>query len=108
MDLEQLKKVVPENVRQQLGFDNMTADQQRVLVDWGMHMFSLGRHRIEDIDEVKYDGRLVILTDGSRWEVDSGDEYTADMWSASEKVLVADGEMWKLDDSEKISVQEES
>jgi hypothetical protein len=58
--------------------------------------------------EVKYEGHLVVLDDGTRWEVDTIDTGTAELWSAMDHVLVADGEMWKLDDNEKIAVTEDS
>jgi hypothetical protein len=62
---------------------------------------------VADIEEVKYDGRLIILDDGSRWEVESFDSSTADMWGAMDKVVVIDDEMYKLEDLEKVSVTQE-
>lgn len=71
-------------------------------------MYSLGQHIVADIDDIKYDGRVIVLSDGSRWEVDAGDAFTASMWSPIlDKVIVIDNEMFKLDDSEKVCVERE-
>ena len=59
------------------------------------------------IQEIKYDGRVVILDDGSRWVVDELDTITVEMWSETDEVIVQDGEMFKLDDAEKASVEME-
>ena len=72
-----------------------------------MRMFSLGQHVVADIEDIKYDGRLVILDDGTRWEVDALDAVTADMWSPMDKVVVIDDEMFKLDEFEKVAVQQD-
>jgi hypothetical protein len=56
------------------------------------------------IKAIKYGGRLVILEDGSRWEVDELDEATAELWEVGGQVVVLDGEMSFLDDAEKVSV----
>lgn len=103
---EQLSKLIPDHLAQKLGVHSMTPEQQDALFRWAMHMFSLGRHVIADIEDVKYDGHLVVLDDGSRWEVDDIDRSTVAMWSMLDKVLVVDGEMWKLDESEKVNVSE--
>jgi len=108
MEPEQLKKFMAADLRELLGVDGMSLAQQSAIGDWGMRMFSLGQHVVEDIDEVKYDGHLVILTDGTRWEVEDVDTGTSAMWSLMDKVLIADGEMWKLDESEKVAVTEET
>lgn len=104
MTLEQLMS--PEELRA-TGSDSLTAEQQEALLNWGMRMYQLGQHVVADIDEIKYDGRLIILDDGSRWEVDSVDSSTAEMWGPMEKVVVIDDEMYKLDDSEKVAVSQE-
>ena len=85
----------------------MTEEQRLVLSDWGMRMFTLGQYVVADIDDIKYDGRLVILDDGTRWEVDAIDSSTAEMWSPMDKVVVIDDEMFKLADMEKVAVQQD-
>lgn len=104
MTLEQLMSA---EELQATGSISLTADQQEALLNWGMRMYQLGQHVVADIEEVKYDGRLVILDDGSRWEVDSFDSSTAEMWGPMERVVVIDDEMYKLDDLEKVSVTQE-
>lgn len=104
MTLEQMMS--PEELTA-TGSVSLTAEQQEALLSWGMRMYQLGQHVVADIEEVKYDGRLIILDDGSRWEVDSFDSSTAEMWGPMEKVFVIDDEMYKLDDLEKVSVTQE-
>lgn len=98
--------MTPEEV-DVLGVNDMTADQKQDLLAWGLRMFSLGQYAVGDIEDIKYDGKLIVLDDGSRWVVDSYDTDTADMWGSYEKVVVIDGEMYKLDESEKISVEQD-
>lgn len=104
MNLQQL--MTPEELKA-TGSVSLTAEQQEALLRWGMRMYQLGQHVVADIEEIKYDGRLIILDDGSRWEVDSFDSSTAEMWGPMEKVVVIDDEMYKLDDLEKVSVTQE-
>lgn len=104
MNLQQL--MTPEELKA-TGSVSLTAEQQEALLRWGMRMYQLGQHVVADIEEIKYDGRLVILDDGSRWEVDSFDSSTAEMWGPMEKVVVIDDEMYNLDDLEKVSVTQE-
>ncbi|ORV21093.1 hypothetical protein AWB98_02085 [Mycolicibacterium conceptionense] len=70
-------------------------------------MYRAGKHVVDDIDRIKYDGRLVILDDGSRWEVDSVDTYTVDSWRPGTKVAVIDDVMYNLGDAEHADVSEE-
>ena len=90
-----------------LGVDNMSAEQKQTLLSWGIHMYGLGQHRVAHIDTIKYDGRLVVLDDGSRWEVDASDHMTASIWSEFERVVVIEGQMFLLDENESIHVEEE-
>ena len=79
-----------------------------LLAEWGTRMFSLGQIVLGNIAEVKYGGRLVVLDDGSRWEVDEFDDDIADLWLPPERVVVIDHEMYRLDDLEKVHVQPEA
>jgi len=90
-----------------LGVTEMSAKQKKLLMEWGMKMNSLGQHVVADIEAVKYDGRLIILSDGSRWEVDEIDSSTSEFWDFLDKVVIIDGEMYKLDESEKVMVEED-
>ena len=71
-------------------------------------MYSLGAPTVSDIDEIKYDGRLVILEDGLRWEVSALDVNDVDLWLAYGKVVVLDDVMYRLEDAEHADVTEES
>ncbi|WP_437190700.1 hypothetical protein [Planctomicrobium sp. SH527] len=93
--------------RQLLGVDLMNEEQRQTLLNWGRRMFALGQHVVSEIAAVKYDGRLVILEDGSRWEVEEGDSHISEMWDTFDKVLVINDEMYKLDELEKVEVQED-
>ncbi len=63
-------------------------------------MYGLGQHIVADIQDTKYDGRLIILDDGTRWKVDRTDATATELWNYLDKVVVIDDEMFKLDDSE--------
>ena len=89
-----------------LNVTSMTGIQRKTLEDWGMRMYGLGKNVASEIDTIKFDGRLVILEDGSRWEVHSSDSYVADGWMSGDRVVVIDNEMFRLDDSEKVGVDE--
>ncbi|HFU76689.1 MAG TPA: hypothetical protein ENK66_10635 [Arcobacter sp.] len=103
---EQLKSWMGDKEFLLLNIDEMNEQQINVLYDWGLKMFGLGQYIVADIDDVKLDGRLIILDDGTYWEVDEFDIYTSNMWSFTDKVVVIDDEMYKLDDMEKVSVSQ--
>ncbi len=96
-----------QNQRRVLGVDSMSEEQKQTLLSWGMHMYGLGQHRVAHIEAIKYDGRLVVLDDGSRWEVDLSDQVAASIWSEFDRVIVIDDQMFLLDENESIHVEEE-
>jgi hypothetical protein len=102
------KSTVPETWRARLKWNTLPEEVQEQIAKFGLDMFSLGQHVVSDISEIKYDGRLIILEDGSRWEVDSVDASTSEFWGEFSKVVVIDGEMYNIEDAEKVSVQEAS
>lgn len=106
MTIELEKLMSPDEI-QDIGLASMSETQRQALGAWGLRMYSLGKHVVADILEIKYDGRLIILDDDTRWEVRAIDSTTADLWMPSDKVVVIDDEMYKLDDMEKVGVQEE-
>jgi len=59
------------------------------------------------IEDVKYDGRLIVLDDGSRWEVDEACAHEAEVWLPGDEVAIHNGEMFNLAGCERISVFEE-
>ena len=103
-DLESLMQ--PEEARR-IGINAMPEAQRQALAEWGLRMFSMGQIVVGNIAEVKYGGRLVVLDDGSRWEVDEFDDTTADFWAPQGRIVVIDNEMYLLDDLEKVHVQPE-
>lgn len=90
-----------------IGVEALSEAQRRALADWGMRMFASGQHVVEDIEAVKYNGRLIILEDGTRLEVSDVDADTADTWQPGQKVVVIDEEMYLLDELAKIVVEQE-
>jgi hypothetical protein len=101
------KATVPDSWHTRLNWDALPAETQEQIGRFGLQMYSLGQHVVSEISEIKYDGRLIILDDGTRWEVDSIDASTSELWSGFSKVVVIDGEMYNIEDAEKVSVQEE-
>jgi hypothetical protein len=104
MNIEQM---MSEAELRSSGVSGLTEAQREVIAAWGLRMYGLGQYHLDDIEDIKYGGRLVILSDGSRWEVDEFDASVAEMWSPLDKVVVADDVMWKLDEMEKVTVTEE-
>lgn len=100
-------RLVSEHWRERLGWEALSPVQQETVGEFGLHMFGLASPTVADIDEIKYEGRLVILDDGSRWEVDSLDIGTVDFWTSLTKVAVIDGVMYNLEDAEKAEVTPE-
>jgi len=105
--IHELEKLIRPEEKERMGVDSLTENKQKALFQWGLRMFSLGQHIVADIQDITYEGRLIILDDGTRWKVDGVDASVAELWSALDKVVVIDDEMFKLDDSEKVSVEEE-
>ena len=104
MDLNQMMTAEEMTVT---GANLLTTSQQLKLAAWGMKMFILGQHRVSEIEEIKYGGRLIILQDGSRWEVNELDTTTAESWSPLDKVVVIEDSIWRLDDLERVEAEEE-
>lgn len=101
------KESVPEHWRALLRWDELDEVVKEQIGRFGLAMFTLGQHVTGEVDEVKYDGRLIILEDGTRWEVDSVDASTCEFWEPFSKVVVIDGQMYNIEDAEKVSVEEE-
>jgi hypothetical protein len=103
----ELEKLMRPDEMQRLNIASMNEEEQQTLFKWGMRMYSLGQHIVADIQDIKYGGRLIVLDDGTRWEVEATDSTTAELWSSFDKVVVIDDEMYKLDDTEKVGVQKD-
>lgn len=102
------KEVVPDAWKERLGWSDLAPSLRDLIGQLALEMYGLGRHALGQIDDLKYDGRLVILDDGSRWEVDSVDASTSQFWNLFDQVVVIDGKMYNIEDAESVDVQEES
>ena len=103
---EELKKMGFPDLKG-LKLSDLSDEDVKAIFDWGMWTYGLGSSDQGSIDEIKYDGHLVVLDDGSRWEVDDGDTYTADGWCEGDEVVVINGRMYRLDELESVEVTKE-
>jgi len=107
MAARDLKALMRPEEADRIGVHAMTEAQRQALTDWGRRLSSSREGVVGSIKAVKYGGRLIILNDGSRWEVDEIDDGTAELWDTGGRVVVLDGEMFLLEELEKIGVQPE-
>jgi hypothetical protein len=105
---QNLLKLLTAQERAALMVDFMPKEQQAALHAWGLRMFSLAEQEMGEISAIKYSGRLVVLDDGSRWEVDEIDEFTSSMWNQGDRVVVIDDRMYRLDDLESVAVEKDA
>jgi hypothetical protein len=52
------------------------------------------------IDSVSSDGRIIILEDGSVWEVDSLDRIDSSLWLPMSEIVACDDKLINTDDDE--------
>ena len=102
-----LQKIMNEATYQQINADTLTTEQRKILYEWGLKMFGLGQHVTGYIQEIKYDGRLIILDDGSRWAVPSFDAHISEYWTLFSDVVVIDNKMFLFSDEESVDVEQE-
>jgi len=88
-----------------LGFDRLTPEELGRVEHWLMDLISLFEATQGTIDEIRADGHLVRLTDGSLWEANSVDASTVDLWSPYEDVVILNGRMYRIDESESAEVE---
>ena len=100
---------LPHNKKllKELEIDNLTESKHQALESWSLYWFTLGQHRCENIEAVKYDGRLIILEDGTRWEIPKENSYITESWAPGDKIAVIDDTMYKLDELESTLVEED-
>jgi hypothetical protein len=103
---EELKKMGFPDLKG-LKLSDLSDEDIKAIFDWGMWTFELGSNEQGSIDEIKYDGHVIILNDGSRWEVDVGDIDTVEGWSEGDEIVVVNDRMYRLDESESVSVTKE-
>lgn len=58
------------------------------------------------IDSVSDDGEVMILEDGTVWEVDSLDTITSALWLPMSSILACDGRLINTDDDEMVSAEQ--
>ena len=90
--------------RDQTGVASMTERQKQALLAWGVRMHTLGASHIGEIERIKHGGHLLVLADGSRWEVEEDDAYTTESWSEGDRVVIVGSDMFRLEDCETVSV----
>ena len=103
----EINQIMQPDEMESIGFHSMTSEQQLSLFKWGMKMRSISQPSVQPIKRVKYEGRLVVLEDGSRWEIDSNDVYSTEGWKEQHKALVMDGAIYNLDEMEKAGAEAE-
>lgn len=54
------------------------------------------------VDAVAADGELVILEDGSVWQIDAVDAIDAMLWLPTEQVIICPGELINSDNGDKV------
>lgn len=57
------------------------------------------------IESVSGNGRIVILEDGSVWEVDSLDTITSSLWLPISEIVACDDKLINTDDGESVAAQ---
>ena len=101
-----LSQIMTLEEAQAIGVRLLSDAQKDALSKWGLKMFGLGQSGTGMIDEIKFDGRLIILDTGERWEVDSIDADTSDLWSAGDRVVILAGTMFNIEGAESVDVLE--
>lgn len=85
----------------------LSAIDAKQIWEWGFKMFQIASSESGTIDEIKYDGHIIVMDDGTRWEVDDIDTGTAEFWDTGDRVVVVDDRMYRLDESESVAVQKD-
>ncbi|MEQ1450516.1 hypothetical protein ACTJIX_02130 [Acinetobacter sp. 22323] len=102
MSIDLDKMMTPDEIHAS-GINKLSESEQQEILRWGLRMYGLGQHKVGDIHEIKYEGRVIVLDDGSRWEVASYDASTVDFWGEFTKVAIIDDEMYRLEECVSVS-----
>ena len=103
--MNKLETLMNQDEIKSCGIEKLDQSEKEALRGWFFKLYTILSPKIAEIEKIKYDGKLIILDNGSKY--DSDDEYTSDNWFNGDKVLVVDDEMYKLDDLEKVGVKED-
>lgn len=101
--------ILTDEEKNVLRLSELTQDESKIIESLLMRFYSIGSDsapKVDDIEEVEFDGKLITLQDGSKWKVEDYDAGTSDMWSYLDKIVIYEDEMYKLDDLEKVTVSE--
>lgn len=98
------KLMLPDEVLT-TGIEAMSDAQRQAIASWGLRMYGLGEAIVGYIESIKYGGRMIVLDDGTRWEVSDGDEFISELWLSGDRVAVIEGEMYVLNEVEKVGVE---
>jgi len=74
----------------------------------GIMSFGLARADCEEghwVKSVTDDGELVVLEDGSVWQVDPVDAIDSMLWLPTTEIVACDGMLINVDDGEKVSAR---
>lgn len=94
--------------RDSLGVKLMNDEEKLALVKCLLSQRRKVECRFYVVEEVRYGGRLIVLDDDSRWEVDDVDITKSRHWVASDRVLLVDGTLIRLDQTKSVSVKNEN
>ncbi len=87
------------------GIKKLSETEKRSLISFVLKIHNMLSPKIAEIEKIKYEGRLIILDDGSRYE--SQNTFISESWSEGDKVAIIDDEMFLLDESQMVEVEEE-
>lgn len=104
---ETIQELVSSHWRARLNWESLSDHVRNEIVEEAFYAFLLSQHRVGVIEGVKYDGRVTVLEDGSRWEVNPLNSMTAERWGVVMDVLIMNREMYESDPNEGIPVVRE-
>lgn len=88
-----------------LAASGFTVAQIDAIKAWGNWVLaSHGKSTRLSIKKIKYDGHVVIFSDGSRWEVKNDDIDIVGSWSEGDEVVLLGNALIRIDDCETASV----
>lgn len=102
-----LKNLFTDEEYRILNIDTMDEQQSQILENWAVRMIRQMQPEQGDITRIKYDGKLIQLANGKRYEIDEFDAFTSDMWSEGDPVIILDGKMYNLESAESVGCEED-
>jgi hypothetical protein len=87
------------------GIKKLSETEKQSLISFVLKIHNMLSPKIAEIEKIKYEGRLITLDDGSRYESQSS--FISESWSEGDKVAIIDDKMFLLDESQMVEVEEE-